>query len=42
MAFIGLDNVYITVALLIMISSSVCICNVVGGINTFEFRGFNG
>ncbi|CAD8073231.1 unnamed protein product [Paramecium sonneborni] len=30
MAYIGVDNVYVAVALLIMISSSVCICNVVG------------
>ncbi|CAD8162703.1 unnamed protein product [Paramecium pentaurelia] len=30
MAYTGVDNVYLAVALLIMISSSVCICNVVG------------
>lgn len=31
MAYIGITNVYFTVSLLVLISSSVCICNVVGG-----------
>lgn len=33
MAYIGVDNMYFTVSLLVMISSSVCICNVVGGMH---------
>lgn len=38
-----MENVYVAITLLVMISSSVCICNVVGGIKyILFFRGING
>lgn len=32
MSYYGQENIYLTVGLLTMISTAVCVCNVVGGI----------